>query len=84
MKYIIKKTKRCDMICEEKLIYNINKDICKCEIGTYYIEETSKCYLMCKKGEKYIEETNSCESICEKGEKYNEIRNECQSICNER
>ena len=52
------KTKRCDMMCEEELIYNINKDICKCEIGKYYIEETSKCYLMCKKKEKYIKETN--------------------------
>ena len=49
MKYITKKTKRCDIICEEELIYNINKDICECEIGKYYIEETSKCYLMCKK-----------------------------------
>ena len=48
------KTKRCDMICEKELIYNINKDICECEIGKYYIEETSKCYLMCKKKEKNI------------------------------
>ena len=46
------KTKRCDIICEEKLIYNTNKDICECEIGKYYIEETSKCYLMCKKRRK--------------------------------
>ena len=54
MKYITKKTKRYDIICEEELIYNINKDICECEIGKYYIEETSKCYLMCKKKEKYM------------------------------
>ena len=52
------KTKRFDIICEEELIYNINKDICEFEIGKYYIEETSKCYLMCKKKEKYIKETN--------------------------
>ena len=48
------KTKRYDIICKEELIYNINKDICEFEIGKYYIEETSKCYLMCKKKEKYM------------------------------
>ena len=48
------KTKRCDMMCEEELIYNINKDICKYEIGKYYMEETSECYLMCKKGKNIL------------------------------